>query len=229
MNNKTVIIIPARKGSKRVPGKNTKLLCGKKLIEYTIEHAINSKKADDIFISTDDDSISDIAERYNCKFLRRGEELSNDKASTGVVIDDFLERAFESNSKPDNIVLLQPTVPFRRKTLTDEAIELLETGDYDSVTTHIEVDFYHPNRLKKIEGQYLVPYKEKENESVNRDMLEKVYCRDGAVYAFRTESYIKTKSFLGDRQGYLINDIETHVNIDTYKDWYVAEALIGNM
>ena len=60
-------------------------------------------------------------------------------------------------------------------------------------------------------------------------MLEKVYCRDGAVYAFRTESYIKTKSFLGDRQGYLINDIETHVNIDTYKDWYVAEALIGNM
>lgn len=229
MNNRTVIIIPARKGSKRVPGKNTKLLCGKKLIEYTIEHAINSRKINDIFISTDDESISEIAEKYNCQFLRRGEELSNDKASTSVVIDDFLERAFIGKNKPDNIVLLQPTVPFRRKTLTDESIELLETGKYDSVTTHIEVDFYHPNRLKKIEGEYLVPYKEKENESVNRDMLEKVYCRDGAVYAFKTESYMKTGSLLGERQGYLINDIETHVNIDTFKDWYVAEALIGNM
>ena len=226
MKYKTVALIPARKGSKRVPGKNTRRLGNKKLIEYTIDHAKNSDLIDEVFISTDDDSIKEISDLYGCQFIRRDKSLATDNASTKVVIDDFLKKTFEESDIPTNIVLLQATVPFRRTTLSDEAIELMNTDKYDSVTSHIKVDFYHPNRLKRIEGDYLIPYKERENENVERDELESVYCRDGAIYVFNTNMYITKKSLLGDRQGYIINDIETHVNIDTIKDWYIAEALL---
>ena len=223
---KTIAIIPARKGSKRVPGKNTKVLGSKKLIEYTIEHAINSTLIDKVFINTDDTSIKDIACQYECEFYERNSKLAEDKTTTKDVILDFINKQFIRDSMPQNIVLLQPTVPFRRAELIDETIQKLQQGDYDSVTTHIEVDFYHPNRLKVIKGDYLHPYKDKEDESCNRDDLEKVYCRDGSVYAFKTSSFVRQKSLLGEKQGFVINDASTHVNIDTMRDWYIAQALL---
>lgn len=226
---KTIAIIPARKGSKRVPGKNTKMLGNKKLIEYTILHAIESKLIDKVYINTDDESIKNIACNYDCEFFMRDSKLASDRSSTKDVITDFISKEFKGKNLPENIVLLQPTVPFREKSLIDQAVQKLQNGDYDSITTQIEVDFYHPNRLKVVVGNYLRPYKEIENENCDRDELEKVYCRDGSIYAFKTKSFIKHNSLLGNKQGFVINDPSTHVNIDTMRDWYLAQALLQEL
>ena len=83
----------------------------------------------------------------------------------------------------------------------------------------------HPNRLKVAEKEYLQPYDNPEIEGISRSELPEILCRDGSIYTFNTRIFMKNLSFLGKRQGFVISDPSVHVNIDTEKDWLLAEAL----
>ena len=222
---KSIVLIPARRGSKRVPGKNTKLLGDKPLIQYTIEHACQSNTLDSIYISSDDKDIKKLASTFNCTFIERPSTYSGDSSSTLDVIKHFLQLT-NLHNETAIIHLLQPTVPFRRHDLTDESTNKMKQGDYDSITSHIKVDFFHPNRLKLINGNYLCPYNQKEDETCSREDLPSVYCRDGAIYSFWSDRIIKLNSIFGHKQGFVLNDPSIHVNIDTPTDWYLAQALL---
>jgi len=137
-------IIPARKGSKRLPRKNTKLLDGKPLIEYAIDDAINCKYINDIIVTSDDDEVEKIAKKKNVIFRNRPKELCGDKSDSQSFIDDILTHY---GHKWDIIVLLQPTSPLREVYHINECIEAYINGHFTSVMTVMEISphTYYPN------------------------------------------------------------------------------------
>jgi CMP-N-acetylneuraminic acid synthetase len=129
---------------------------------------------------------------------------------------------------PQFVLLLQPTIPIREMNTLVEALEILEQTGCDSVTSHILVDFYHPNRLKVIRDGRLFPYADAELEKVSRSELPPVYCRDGSIYAFRAALPFEQDSLMGRDQRAVITQDDYFVNIDSKKDMLLAEALVGH-
>jgi CMP-N,N'-diacetyllegionaminic acid synthase len=226
---KVLAIIPARRGSKRVPGKNIKMLAGKPLVQYSIEHALAIKLIDEVCVTTDDPRIFDLAIKIGAKSVMRPSFLASDDAKTIDVVSHVLELYRLNKIYPEYVLLLQPTTPFRFINITMLALEKLFSGKFDSVNSYIKVDFYHPNKLKISDGLYLHPYAEIEDENISRANLKPVFCRDGSIYSFRTSLLAEKGGILGERQGYVVNDEETFVNIDTMRDWALAEVLASQM
>ena len=225
---KTLALIPARAGSKRVPGKNVRLLCGKPLIQYSIEHAQATPGVDRVAVTTDDPKAAEIARSLGCDVIDRPAHLASDKATTTDAVKHALEVYRAKDEFPQFVLLLQPTVPIREMGTLVEALKILETTGCDSVTSHILVDFHHPNRLKVIRDGRLFPYADSELEKVPRNELPPVYCRDGSIYAFRAALPFEQDSLMGRDQRAVISNDDYFVNIDNSKDWLLAEALVGH-
>jgi CMP-N-acetylneuraminic acid synthetase len=160
-------IIPARKGSKRIPNKNILPINGKPMIEHTIDAAIESKYIDTIVINSDCDTIKEITRKYqeNCKskeiiFMQRPEWLAGDMITTQAVVDDVLK-----TYKNDINLVLQVTSPLRNAEWIDKCIELFLKEHFESVFTVKEV-FPH------------------------------VYCPNGAIYVFKDKLYSNNSSMV---------------------------------
>ena len=140
-----IAIIPARSGSKGLKDKNIIEICGKPLIAYSIEAAVKSRLFSKIIVSTDSKLYGDIAQQYGAEVLYRGESLSNDEATTYMVIEDILAKI----DKVDYFVLLQPTSPMRNEKHIREAVELFESkyDDFDFLVSVKEAE--HSNVLVK--------------------------------------------------------------------------------
>lgn len=225
---KTLALIPARAGSKRVPGKNIRLLCGKPLIQYSIEHALATPGVDRVAVTTDDPKAAEIARGLGCDVINRPAHLASDKATTTDAVKHALEVYRARGEFPQFVLLLQPTIPIREMSTLVEALKILEETGCDSVTSHILVDFHHPNRLKVIRDGRLFPYADSELEKVQRSELPPVYVRDGSIYAFRAALPFEQDSLMGRDQRAVISNDNYFVNIDNSKDWLLAEALAGH-
>jgi len=223
---KTVAIIPARGGSKRIPKKNTRLLEGKPLIYYSIQHALDSDAIDTVIVSTDDAEIAKIAEGMHCRVMMRPASLATDTARTIDVLKHCVIALQDEGAAFDYVVLLQPTVPIRAIDDVNKAIEILKTTGCDSVVSHIPVDYFHPNRMKKIVDGRIVAYGEEEIPHVSRDTLPKAYYRDGSIYAMKTSLLLEKETLFGDDVRPLMCGREFFVNIDEERDWCVAELLM---
>lgn len=205
-----------------MPRKNLKLLAGKPLICHSIEHALAAKEVNRVVVSTDDQEIERVAKQAGAEVLRRPAELANDTAKTIDVIRHCLKSIPE---QADYLVLLQPTVPFRDPSKIDQAVRLIKDAGCDSVVSMIRVDYFHPNRMKRIAAGRLIPYCEKEIENVPRDFLPPAYYRDGSIYAMRAALPFSGDSILGEDSRAVINDSSFFVNIDNERDWLIAEIL----
>ncbi|MFW5960413.1 MAG: cytidylyltransferase domain-containing protein, partial [Chitinivibrionales bacterium] len=126
------VIIPARGGSKGIPGKNIKELLGKPLIQHSIEDALESESVDEIYVTTDDKEIAEIAAQAGADIITRPEFLSGDTATTESAIEHALS-VIPQNRKPDNIILLQPTSPLRPAGAIDEACSIFSENSFDSL------------------------------------------------------------------------------------------------
>ena len=225
----TIGLIPARGGSKRVPGKNKRLLNGKPLIQYSIEHSIRSKNIDITVVNTDSEEIAEIARGFDCRVQIRPENLAGDKSPTVDVVKYTVSELLKEDIIVDYIVLLQPTVPIRNIEKIDEAVDLLKNGGCDSVISYILVDYFHPNRMKKIVDRKVFPYCEDEIQNISRDELPKAYYRDGSIYAVRSMLPLECNTLIGTNETdnrAVINDRDYFINIDTENDWLFAEILI---
>ncbi len=225
---KTLALIPARAGSKRVPGKNIRPLHGKPLIQYSIEHARAVPAVDRIAVTTDDPKAAEIARDLGCDVIDRPAHLASDKATTTDAVKHALEVYRAKGEFPQYVLLLQPTIPIRELSTLTAALKILEETGCDSVTSHILVDFHHPNRLKVIRDGLLFPYADSELEKVPRFELPPVYVRDGSIYAFRGELPFEQDSLMGKDQRAVSSNDDYFVNIDNSKDWLLAEALVGH-
>lgn len=221
-------VIPARSGSKGVPYKNIKLLESKPLIAYTIEVALESNLTN-VIVSTDCQKIADIAKSYSAKapFLRPT-KISNDQAKSIDVAIHALKKMEEIDfMKYDAVMLLQPTTPFRAANDINLAIDIIKNqSDFDSVISVVDVEGNHPARMKYIQKKTLIdpPFCE-EYENQNRQELEKMYIRNGAIYLTR-KHVLLNKSFKGKKSYALVMSSESSINIDSQLDFKFAEFLL---
>ena len=119
-----LVIIPARGGSKGIPRKNVRLLNGQPLISYAIRNALNSKYVTDVFVSTDDEEIENVAMKYGSGIVKRNPELGNDQVTLDPVIYDATNRIeAEQNKHYDIVITMQPTSPLLKWETLDAAIE----------------------------------------------------------------------------------------------------------
>ena len=150
-NKRVLAIVPARAGSKGLPGKNIRLFCGKPLLQWSVEHGLSSRYVDLVIVTTDSTEFADIARKSGAlvPFLRP-DHLSSDTASSADVIlhaVDFLE---ERGDIFDVLVLLEPTSPLRSPEDIDKALEMLATEpDAESVVSISRVEAHHPSFLMR--------------------------------------------------------------------------------
>lgn len=228
INGKKVIaIIPARGGSKRLPGKNIKLLGGKELIAWSIETAKKSKYLDRTIISTDCEDIAKTARLYggDVPFLRP-QELSSDTAGSNEVILHALEQVDETY---DIFVLLQPTSPLRNAYDLDNSLELFDENTEGVVSVcPCEHSPLWANTLpedKKM-GNF---FPEAAIGKRSQD-LPTYYRLNGSIYAFKIDSFIENKGiFYSDTVKAMTMPTERSIDIDTIVDFCYAEALIEHM
>jgi CMP-N,N'-diacetyllegionaminic acid synthase len=226
---KVLGIITARGGSKGIPGKNLVKVCGKSLLAYTAEAALQSKLSH-VVISTDDSEIAAEAKRLgvDVPFMRPA-ELAKDDTPTLPVLQDVVTRLEATGKKFDAIFTLQPTNPLRLASDIDGAIDLLARTAADSVIGFSDVGERHPARMKSIDanGRVTEPPFAEQFEGQRRQDLPKYYLRDGSVYLTRRDVLMNQNSIKGhDCRAWLIPK-ERSVNVDEPFDLKLCEFLFA--
>lgn len=223
----TLVLIPARGGSKGVPNKNIKLLMGKPLIYYTLDVAIQVFDNSEICVSTDDDKIADEVNRFGLEVpFKRPAEYATDTASSRDVIMHAI-RFYESKGRFfDKIVLLQPTSPFRNKYHVEACLSLY-TRDLDMVVsvkqTHSNPYF---NLFEENEKGFLE--KSKPGSFARRQDCPKVWEYNGAIYVINTKSIKRFEITDFGRVKKSEMDSISSMDIDNELDWIMAESILNN-
>lgn len=226
---KILALIPARGGSKGVPGKNIKLLNGKPLIAYTSEIALQSNYLSEVSISTEDEQIMETAKSLGIKvpFLRPL-ELAQDHTPTIEVVIHALQWYEKQNSYFDAVCLLQVTSPFRTLEFLDKAIEKFILSDCDSLVSVQRVpQEFNPHWAFEVNADGNLKIATGETEIIpRRQELPMAFHRDGSIYISKTEVILKQKSLYGKSIAYIESNADFYVNIDTMEDWGKAEEMI---
>ncbi|MCL4793567.1 MAG: acylneuraminate cytidylyltransferase family protein [Bryobacteraceae bacterium] len=227
---KVLGVIPARGGSKGVPRKNLRMLCGKPLLAWTAEVALASPCLDKVILSTDDEEIAELGRQLGLEvpFLRPA-ELATDEALAIDVIRHAVGFCEREGSKFDAVFTLQPTNPMRTAIDITGAVALLERTGADSVISFVDAGDKHPARMKQIDGEMRVidPLFAEAVEGMPRQLLPKYYLREGSIYLTRRDVVVQQRSFKGsDCRAWLI-PAERAVNLDTELDFALAELLLN--
>jgi len=224
-------IIPARGGSKGVPRKNIKILCGKPLLAYTIESALKAQRLTRTILTTEDKEIADVGRRYgvDVPFLRPT-ELSEDASPTLPVVQHALEMLENAGEYYDAICLLQPTNPLRHTEDIDNCIELLEETEADSVISILPVPHvYNPKWVYWRSPDGVMKLSSGDTEPVaRRQDLPSAFHREGSIYVTKRSVLTEYGNLYGcNVHGYEIDEANS-INIDTKEDWNLAEEMIKN-
>ncbi|MBQ7920133.1 MAG: pseudaminic acid cytidylyltransferase [Lachnospiraceae bacterium] len=219
---KTVAIITARGGSKRIPRKNIKEFCGKPILAYSIEAALKSGLFDTVMVSTDDEEIAEIGKQYGAEVpFYRSEKTANDFATTNDVLLEVLEEYEKRGQHFEVACCIYPTAPFITAEKIKDATEMLMESDADTLIPVVSFS-YPPQRAMVIEEGRLVFKYPQYIDSRSQD-LEKHYHDVGQFYVFRTEAFkVNKKLMLGNILPYEISEMEVQ-DIDTQTDWEIAE------
>jgi len=227
---KILAIIPARGGSKGVPGKNTKLLNGKPLIAYTSEIALQSKHLKEIIVSTEDAQIMEVAQNLGLQVpFIRPKALAQDNTPTIDVIIHALQWYEKQNIFFDAVCLLQVTSPFRTVAFVDEAIEKFIASSCDSLVSVQKVpQEYNPHWTFEVNAKGNLKIATGEAEIIpRRQELPMSYHRDGSIYITKTGVLLQQHSLYGKSTAFIESPTESYVNIDTMEDWKKAEQMIN--
>lgn len=219
-------IIPARGGSKGLPGKNIRPLKGKPLIAYSIEAAYASGCVDEVAVSTDSSEIAEVAKAAGARvpFLRP-DALSSDEAKSIDVLrhavlfyEQTLKRRFST------ILLLQPTSPLRTGDDIAQAFAQFRQSGADSLQSVSPAEC-HPYLLRTLKEGRLESYEQQEVH-LRRQDLEEVYALNGAIYIMKRELLIEQQRIVGARNTGYVMPRERSVDIDDRIDFRIAEVLL---
>ncbi len=222
-------LVPARGGSKGIPGKNVRLLGGRPLLAWTAEAALASRRLSRVVLSTDDEGIAEVGRQHglDVPFLRPA-ELARDDTPTLPVVRHVLETLESLDEAFDAVCLLQPTSPFRRAEDIDACVAMLEERGLDAVVSVLPVPAEHnPHWVYFADGAGLLRLATGEEQPIpRRQELPPAFHRDGSVYVTRRE-VVMNGSLYGRRLGgYVMPDAARSVNLDTPADWERAERVV---
>lgn len=222
-------IIPARGGSKGLPGKNIRNLNGKPLIAHTVEAALGSKEVGRVVLSTDSEEIAAISKRYGAEvpFMRPAYLAQDDSLAIDNYIYTVDRLATESGNKIEEMVVLLPTAPLRNSDDIDSAIKLFREKNADSV-----ISFYpapHPVQWHHFidDKGVLRPFIHQDNKLSNRQKVKEAYLPNGAIYVFKYRILKEQRAYYTDRTYPYIMPAKRSVDIDTIDDFNLAEFLMN--
>lgn len=216
-----IAIITARGGSKRIPKKNIKEFCGKPIIAYSIEAALQSRVFDEVMVSTDLEEIKEIAEQYGAFVpFMRSSEASSDFATTADVIKEVLFDYEKLGKRFDSFACLYPTAPFMTAKRLVEASSLL--ADADAVLSVVKYSF-PPQRAFVIRNGG-VQFQYPQYERTRSQDLEPIYHDCGQFYMCKVDSFLQHQSLILPVTVPYIMPEEEVQDIDTMSDWEIAEA-----
>lgn len=225
-------LIPAREGSKGIPGKNIRILGHQPLIAYSIKDGLASEKLTKVAVSTDGEKISEIAKSYGGEvpFLRP-KELAQDKTPSIDVVLHALD-FFEQNGEVfDAVCLLQPTSPFRPKGFIDACIQKFVDTHADSLISVLEVPHeYNPHWTFKMDPEGSLSIATGEPTLIpRRQELPMAYHRDGSVYISKVSLIREHRVLVGGKTVGQLSDKSYYANLDTQEDWNKAEVTYKNI
>ena len=219
---KRIAVIPARSGSKRIPGKNTKIFCGKPMLAYSIEAALKSGVFDMVMVSTDSEQTAEIAKEYGAEvpFLR-SEATSNDYAIDRDVQYEVLDELKKRGLEFDQMVYIYPCAPFVTAKRLCEAVEKLTNTDASMV---FPVATYNDNPIRAyyIDDKGFIKAKWPEYSKMRSQDLPVLYHDCGMFYAFDLSKFYDEENYRKAWVPLIISDEECQ-DIDTPTDWAIAE------
>ena len=224
---KTLFIIPARGGSKGIPGKNIKPLCGKPLICYAIDNARSFVGDEDICLTTDSSDIISVANNYGLKvpFVRPA-ELANDKSGTYEVLLHAIEYYEQKGIFYDRIVLLQPTSPMRTSEDITGCMELYR-NDVDMVVSVKEAATNPYYNAYETDETGFLHISKGDGAFTRRQDVPKVWEYNGAVYVINVQSLKKMPLGKFSRRLMFEMPANRSIDLDTPLDWQIAELIIS--
>ena len=221
---KVCAIIPARGGSKGIPMKNVKKICGKPLVSYTIEAAVKSKIFDRIIVSTDNPSIKRVSERSGAEVVVRPKKLATSKASTESAMQHVVDVLLKKEQySPDVIMLLQPTSPLRTAEDIKKAYNKFKRERADSllsVTSH--VNFIWKQTKQKVYSLNYDFLKRPRKQDVKDQFRE-----NGAIYITKYAVFRKYKNRLGGRIGFYLMKEAQSIEVDSPVDLKIVEQYLS--
>ena len=225
---KSVAVITARGGSKRIPRKNIKPFLGKPILEYSIEAALQADLFHEVMVSTDDEEIAEVAKRAGAKVpFFRSEQTSNDYATTAEVVAEVLSSYERIGMKFQTVCCIYPTAPFVTAGAIKTAMMLLEQEKADSVIPVVKFSF-PPQRGVVINDGRIVP-KWPENMAKRSQDLEPLYHDCGQFYACKTKPFLEAGTTdVPNLLPLILSDLEVQ-DIDNLTDWQMAEMKYGLM
>ena len=224
---KVLGLIPARGGSKGIPGKNIRLLNGKPLLSYAVQAANKSGLVDRLILTTDSEEIAATGRDLGIEVpFIRPQYLAQDDTPMLPVIEHALHFIEAQGWQPDIILLLQPTAPLRRAEHIQLAIKKLIDEKCDSVVSVVEVPrHYVPDFVLRLEEGKLKPFLDTPLATRRQD-ARPAYSRDGTIYAFWRDVLVHKHTIYGDDCRPLLIPEEQSCNLDTMSDWQEAEKRI---
>lgn len=218
-----IAVIPARGGSKRIPGKNIREFAGKPMIAHAIEVAQQSGLFDHIVVSTDDEKIARIARAWGAEtpFMRPA-ELADDYMGTGEVIAHAIETCRSSGWEIDYACCIYPCVPFIQIEDLKQALKMLQASGATYCFPIAEFPSAIQRALRNVSGE-LVPF-HPENEDKRTQDLERAYYDSGQFYWAKSETWLTKFNMHSGAAGLLIPSWRV-VDIDMPEDWRRAELM----
>jgi len=221
-------VIPARGGSKGLPGKNIRLVGGKPLIVWTIEAALSSKYLSRIVVTSDSQEILDIASNYPVETLLRPAEFATDESPTEPVIQHVLETCTDTSDKYSYVVLLQPTSIARNEEHIDRAIELFQSRLATSLISVYEPEHTPLKSFVLNESGYLKGILDNKMPFMRRQDLPVAYMPNGGIYIVGIKQFLQSHSLFTDNCVPYVMSIEDSIDIDSLNDIREFESRLKN-
>ena len=228
---KILCIIPARGGSKGIPKKNIIDVCGKPLIAYTIEPALEVLRQgyiDKVIVSTDSEEIAEVSRKYGAEvpFLRP-ESISGDKAKSVEFMEHALLYYEQKGIQYDAVLLLQPTSPLRSAADLTKALNMYTESSNDSLISAYEEEYINDLVIYKLDGDGKTssPVSPLHNKGVRRQDHGSTYVRNGCIYISDVK-LIKNGFVIGEKPLMYIMDKNKSVNVDTIEDLELLRKLL---
>lgn len=223
----TLTIITARGESKGVPGKNTRTIGGKPLIAWTIEAALHSAEGMRIIVSTDDENIARVSRECGAEVpFTRPTDLASDTATSESVVSHALNwLELNENYRPDLILLLQPTSPFRSAHDIDNALRIQKENNADAI-----VSVTKNNRpvqwLRRIDQFGILTAPHIAESISRRQEAEQLYQLNGAIYLIKTKVFVRERTFCPKNTRAYIMPVESSIDIDCELDLLIADLVM---
>lgn len=221
-------LVPARGGSKGIPGKNIREFAGKPLIAHSIEAGLNCPLVSRTVVSTDDERIATVAQAHGAQVIRRPDELATDTALVIDAIRHTVDTVESAGERIDVVMLLEPTSPFRRPQDIEDCLQAVMSGQAQSAATYTQAPI-SPNRLWRIDGATVEPFIQGAVPWLPRQQQPVAFELTGQIYAISVKALKANPSAISTLIGSIFPVVvpkETALDIDTELDFVTGEKIM---